>query len=626
MKRAVIVVLDSVGIGELPDAHLFGDEGSNTLVNIKKARPDMELKNLCSLGLGNIDGKDIDILGKIDSPVGCYGKMAEKSIGKDTTTGHWEMAGVITEKPFPTFTKNGFPKEIMEKFEAAIGRKSLGNYAVSGTEVIKTLGDEHVKTGFPIVYTSADSVFQIAAHESVIPLPLLYEMCTKAREILTGEFGVARVIARPFVGESGNYTRTTNRRDFSLPPTGKTILDLSKEKGQTTVAVGKISDIFQNKGVSLSIHTSGNSDGIKKTIDFLKTEFKGILFTNLVDYDMLYGHRNDVLGYSNALIEFDNALPEIMNTLSEDDILFITADHGCDPTTPSTDHSREYVPILVYGKNVKENINLGIRATFSDLGETISDYLALGANFAGKSFLKEILKWGGFVNIDILNLSEGARKAKGIAVIIDVFRAFTTACVAMNNNAKTIIPVAEIDLAYKLKKNNPSYILIGERNEKILEGFDFGNSPTQIENVDFSGKTIIHTTSAGTQGISNAFNADEILTGSLSNALAISKYIKHKNPRFVSLVCMGKANLYSIEEDTYCAKYIESLLKETNYPIEEKIKELRFLEGKRFFNPNNQDNCPERDFEICTSINKFNFVLKAQKTKGNLYNLEKLII
>lgn len=392
MKRAVIIVLDSVGIGELPDAHLFADEGSNTLVNIKKARPEMELKNLCSLGLGNIDGKDISILGKVPSPKGCFGKMAEKSIGKDTTTGHWEMAGIITENPFPTFTQHGFPKEIIEKFETAIGSKTLGNYAVSGTEVIKILGDEHVKTGFPIVYTSADSVFQIAAHEDVIPLPKLYEMCMKAREILTGKFGVARVIARPFVGENGKYTRTKNRRDFSLPPTGKTILDLSREKGQTTVAVGKISDIFQNKGVSLSVHTAGNADGIQKTIDFLKTDFEGILFTNLVDYDMLYGHRNDVSGYANALIEFDNVLPEIMDSLKDDDILFITADHGCDPTTESTDHSREYVPILAFGKNLKENVNLGIRKTFSDLGFTVSEYLNLNADFYGQSFLKDILK------------------------------------------------------------------------------------------------------------------------------------------------------------------------------------------------------------------------------------------
>lgn len=392
MKRAIIIVLDSVGIGELPDAATFGDCGSNTLVNIKKKIPSLDLKNLCSLGLGNIQGKDIDLLGKTDHPLGAYGKMAEKSIGKDTTTGHWEMAGLITSTPFPTFTKDGFPKELMDSFEAAIGMKTLGNCAESGTEIINRLGEEHEKTGYPIVYTSADSVFQIAAHENVIPLNKLYEICEIARKLLTGKYGVARVIARPFCGEKGNYTRTKNRRDFSLPPTGSTILDLAQEKGLTVVAIGKIEDIFAHRGITRADHTTNNSDGIEKTIFNLKDEFQGILFTNLVDYDMIYGHRNDVKGYADALAYFDQKLPEILENLKEEDILFITADHGCDPTTPSTDHSREYVPLLVYGKNVKENVDLGILPTFADLGQTISEYLELGANFEAQSFLKEILK------------------------------------------------------------------------------------------------------------------------------------------------------------------------------------------------------------------------------------------
>lgn len=392
MKRAIIVVLDSVGIGELPDAKDFGDVGSNTLVNIKKARPQTDLKNMAALGLGNIQGEDIHLLGKTSSPKGAFGKMAEKSIGKDTTTGHWEMAGIITAKPFPTFTETGFPKEIMDTFEQAIGTKTLGNYAASGTEIIQVLGPEHVKTGYPIVYTSADSVFQIAAHEEVIPLEKLYDICQKAREILSGDYGVARVIARPFIGEEGNYTRTKNRKDFSLEPTGTTILDLAKDKGYNVTAIGKIEDIFEHRGMTRTDHTTNNNDGIDKTIFYTKEEFEGILFTNLVDTDMIYGHRNDVEGYASALEYFDGKLPEIIAEMKEDDILFITADHGCDPTTPSTDHSREYVPLLVYGKHVKAGVDLGVRKTFADLGQTISDYLELGANFDAESFLNEILK------------------------------------------------------------------------------------------------------------------------------------------------------------------------------------------------------------------------------------------
>lgn len=393
MKRAIIIVLDSVGIGALPDAADFGDAGSNTLVNIKKARPETSLPNLCALGLGNIQGEEIEYLGKADAPKGAFGKMGEMSIGKDTTTGHWEIAGIITKEPFPTYTENGFPAEVIKAFEEAIGTKCIGNYAASGTVIIQDLGPEHVKTGYPIVYTSADSVFQIAAHEEVIPVEKLYEICEKARKILTGKHGVARVIARPFIGnEAEGFTRTKNRRDFSLEPTGVTILDLAKEKGMEVVAIGKIEDIFEHRGMTKADHTKDNADGIEKTLQYMQEDFEGILFTNLVDTDMIFGHRNDVEGYASALEYFDSKLQEIISLMKEEDILFITADHGCDPTTDSTDHSREYVPVLVYGSKVKANTDLGIRRTFADLGQTISDYLGLGAEFEAESFLQDILK------------------------------------------------------------------------------------------------------------------------------------------------------------------------------------------------------------------------------------------
>ena len=393
MKRAIIIVLDSVGIGALPDAAAFGDAGSNTLVNIKKARPETSLPNLCALGLGNIQGEEIELLGKVDVPRGAFGKMGEMSIGKDTTTGHWEIAGIITKEPFPTYTEKGFPAEVIKAFEEAIGTKCIGNYAASGTVIIQDLGPEHVKTGYPIVYTSADSVFQIAAHEDVIPVEKLYKICEKARKILTGEHGVARVIARPFIGnEAEGFTRTKNRKDFSLEPTGVTILDLAKEKGMEVVAIGKIEDIFEGRGMTKADHTKDNADGIEKTLQYMQEDFEGILFTNLVDTDMIFGHRNDVEGYASALEYFDSKLPEILSLMKDEDILFITADHGCDPTTDSTDHSREHVPMLVYGSKVKENVDLGVRRTFADLGQTISDYLELGADFEAESFLQDILK------------------------------------------------------------------------------------------------------------------------------------------------------------------------------------------------------------------------------------------
>ena len=392
MKRAIIIVLDSVGIGEMPDAANYGDEGSNTLVNIKKAYPSLNLKNLCSLGLGNIDGEEIHLLGKTDSPKASFGKMAESSVGKDTTTGHWELAGIITKEPFPTFTENGFPPEVVGRLEAETGLGFLGNLAYSGTEIIKVLGDDHVKSGYPIIYTSADSVFQIAAHEDVLPIKHLYKLCEKARAILTGKYGVARVIARPFTGTSGNYVRTENRKDFSLPPTSKTLLDYAKQSNMEVASVGKIDDIFQTRGITLSNHTTNNEDGINATLKFMKEVSEGIIFTNLVDFDMVFGHRNDVSGYANALEAFDKRLPEILEAMKEDDIIFISADHGCDPTTVSTDHSREYVPILVYGKHVKEGVNLGTRKTFADLGKTVADYLNLNTDIAGDSFLSSIIK------------------------------------------------------------------------------------------------------------------------------------------------------------------------------------------------------------------------------------------
>lgn len=379
MKRAIIIVLDAVGIGELPDADKYGDKGSNTLMNLKKARPELMLNNMCKLGLGLIDGENL--YEKVSNPIGAYGKMAEHSAGKDTTTGHWEMSGIWLEKPFPTYP-NAFPKDIIDEFEAKIGRGIIGNTVASGTVIINELGDEHCKSGKPIVYTSADSVFQIAAHEDVIPVNELYRYCEIAREMLP----VGRVIARPFIGKgNGNYKRTGNRRDFSLPPTGTTILDAVKDNGLCVSAVGKIEDIFCHRGITQSNHTTNNTDGIKQTIEYIKTAPDGLIFTNLVDTDMLYGHRNDIDGFANALREFDNALPDIMAAMSDDDVLFITADHGCDPTTPSTDHSREYVPLLAYGKNIKPH-NIGIRSTYADLGATILKYLNITADIKGTAF------------------------------------------------------------------------------------------------------------------------------------------------------------------------------------------------------------------------------------------------
>ncbi len=384
MKRAILLILDSVGIGEMPDAHEYGDVGSNTLANTARVTGGLYLPNLQAMGLGNIH----NIMGveKTEDPTAAYGKAAEASVGKDTVTGHWELSGVLLNKPLLTYP-NGFPKEIMDEFEKRIGRGTLGNIVASGTEIIKELGEEHMATGKPIIYTSADSVFQIAAHEEIIPLPELYRMCEIAREMLTGDWTVGRVIARPFVGDSPeNFVRTSNRHDYALDPFEKTMLEYIDEKGMTVYGVGKIHDIFNGKGVNQSVRTSGNMDGVDKTLEAMGQDFGGLIFINLVDFDSKYGHRNNPEGYKAALEEVDQRIPEILHGMNEEDLLIITADHGCDPTTESTDHSREYIPILAYGRGVSPK-DIGVRTSFTDIGKTILDYLEIPNSLHGKSFL-----------------------------------------------------------------------------------------------------------------------------------------------------------------------------------------------------------------------------------------------
>lgn len=388
-KRVVLIVLDSVGAGEMPDAKDYKDQGSDTLGNISKHVGGLRLPNMEKLGLGNIDG--IKGIVKAENPIGAYGKCSELSKGKDTVTGHWEISGCVLHTALNTYPQ-GFPEEIISEFEKRIGRKIIGNVVASGTEIIKEMGDEHVKTGCPIIYTSADSVFQIAAHEEVIPLDELYRMCTIAREMLVDDWAVGRIIARPFVGTSGSYTRTSNRRDFALDPFDKTILEYISEAGMSVAAVGKIEDIFNKKGVTDAVHTKNNMDGVDKTLDYMDSIEKGLIFTNLVDFDMQYGHRNDPEGYAKALVDFDNRLPEIIAKLKKDDVLIITADHGCDPTTESTDHSREYIPVLVYGEEIKANTNLGIRKSFADIGKTTLGLLDINNELYGSAFLSEIQK------------------------------------------------------------------------------------------------------------------------------------------------------------------------------------------------------------------------------------------
>jgi len=386
-SRVIILLLDGVGCGELPDAEQFNDIGSNTLGNLAKAVRGLSLPNLAKLGLGNI----IPIQGvpAQQEPEASFGKMAESSPGKDSTTGHWEITGLILDKAFPVFP-SGFPEEIIRKFEKAIGRKTLGNVAESGTEIIKRLGAEHMETGCPIVYTSADSVFQIAGHEDIVPVEQLYDMCRTARALLTGRYRVGRVIARPFIGKPGSFVRTKRRKDFSCAPPGPTLLDNIKTAGQPVILIGKIDELFAGQGFTGHYHSVNNQECFDLTLKTMGNTHNGLIFTNLVQFDMDWGHRNDTKNFARGLEEFDIRLPEITNKLEPQDLLFITADHGNDPTTPSTDHSREHVPLLAFGPEFRKGIDLGTRPTFADLGQTIAEYLGVEPTRNGTSFLKQI--------------------------------------------------------------------------------------------------------------------------------------------------------------------------------------------------------------------------------------------
>ena len=384
MKRVFLIVLDSFGIGQMPDAEKFGDYGVDTLGTVSKS-PYFSMPNMEKLGLFQIEGTSVE--SKVTDITGRVARMTEASMGKDTTIGHWEIAGIYSPTPLPTYP-DGFPKEVLDAFKKATGRGVLCNKPYSGTEVIKVYGDEHVKTGDLIVYTSADSVFQIAAHEDVVPVEQLYEYCRMARKILTGKHGVGRVIARPFTGESGNYTRTPRRHDFSLEPPGDTILNILQAHGKDTIAVGKIFDIFAGSGISEHVYTSGNAEGIERTLEYLDRDFEGICFVNLVDFDMLYGHRRDIDGYAKALSYFDGKLPEVMAKMRDEDVLMITADHGCDPGyLKTTDHTREYTPFVMYGKPVAPG-NLGTRKTFADIGASVLQYFDIVPDFAGEGILR----------------------------------------------------------------------------------------------------------------------------------------------------------------------------------------------------------------------------------------------
>lgn len=387
MKRIFLFVLDSCGAGEMPDSPKFGDFNVHTLRSCATSDK-LNIPNMLSYGLGNIDG--LNFLGTTDNQKGACCKLAESSMGKDTTIGHWEIAGVVSPSPLPTYP-DGFPEEVLQPFREATGRGVLANGPWSGTEVINKYGDEHVRTGDLIVYTSADSVFQIAAHEDIVPPEKLYEYCRIARNILRGKHGVGRVIARPFIGSNGNYTRTTNRHDFSLEPPRATMLDAIKDAGLDSIAVGKIFDIFAGQGTTEHIYTKGNTDGMNKTMEYADKDFHGLCFINLVDFDMLYGHRRNIDGYAAALTEFDGWLKKFMEKLGDDDLVMITADHGCDPAyTATTDHTREYVPLLILGNKVKP-VNLGTRKCFGNIAATICDILDVPFETEGKSFKSEIL-------------------------------------------------------------------------------------------------------------------------------------------------------------------------------------------------------------------------------------------
>src|SRR5579864_4253919 len=384
-RRVVWIVLDSVGIGEMPDSPDYGDAGSDTLGHIARARK-LHLPNLCRLGLANI--KPLAGLEPAQAPAGAFGRCTLASPGKDTTTGHWEMAGIHLDKPFPVYPR-GFPHEIMDPFERRIGRRALGNKPASGTEIIKELGAEHMRTGSPIVYTSADSVFQIAAHEDVIPLWELYKICETAREILRGPYEVGRVIARPFTGAPGAFTRTANRKDYAVPPPKNMLLDLLDGRNVEIYSIGKIFDVFLGRGIRDHVKTKNNDDGMAKTMEAMSLVSAGLIFVNLVDFDQQYGHRNDVEGYATALEQFDAWLPKFQEKLSENDLVILNADHGCDPTTPSTDHSREYVPLLVYGPKSRAGVSLGVRPTLSDVGQTVAENFGTSIT-RGTSFLAQI--------------------------------------------------------------------------------------------------------------------------------------------------------------------------------------------------------------------------------------------
>ena len=388
VERVAVVVLDGVGVGALPDAADFGDEGSNSVGNTARAVGGLALPNMSLLGLGNLT----DVVGvpPVAETIGAYGRMAEVSAGKDSTTGHWELTGVVSPVALPTYPQ-GFPRELIEEYERRIGRKTLGNVAISGTVIIDRLGAEHMRTGSPIVYTSADSVFQVAGHEEIIPLDELYRICLIAREMLTGEHAVGRVIARPFVGQPGSFTRTQNRRDFSLVPPKPTLLDRLLAADYQVVGVGKVDDLFAKQGLTVCHHTVDNLVATEKVIELLGEESRGMILANLIEFDMLFGHRNNPEAYARALEAFDSRLPRMMEAMKPGDVLFIVADHGNDPTTPSTDHSREYVPLLVYGERVRPGVNLGTRESFADLAATIAELLGIEPLPNGTSFAREIM-------------------------------------------------------------------------------------------------------------------------------------------------------------------------------------------------------------------------------------------
>ncbi len=391
MKRVTLIVTDSLGVGELPDAEKYGDKGTDTLGHIMERCPRLQAPNLQKLGFFNIEGA---AGGKfaVEKPIGSFAKLKERSVGKDTITGHWEIAGLYTEVPFKTYPE-GFPASFIKEFEKAIGTEVLGNCTASGTVIIEELGPEHEKTGKPIVYTSADSVFQIAANTAVIPLARLYEICEIARKMLVGDVACGRVIARPYIiDEKGERQRTSDRRDYAVSPPEKTLLDHVKDAGKTSYAIGKISDIFNGCGVSKSVHTEDNMDGVDKTVEALKQDFEGFIFTNLVDFDSKFGHRRDPEGYGRAIEEFDARLPEIMAAMKDDDILMICADHGNDPTHTGWDHTREHIPFVAYGKGIKEGVDLGVRESFADIGATIAEILGVSGTSIGESFAKDILK------------------------------------------------------------------------------------------------------------------------------------------------------------------------------------------------------------------------------------------